>query len=85
LHNRGVNYHAELNLFGYQLANWTAEGEDQRVDGFLDTVLTFKGRVLEQAKQCEGLQECALPGSGPAQTKAAKAQLRGCPTLGSTL
>jgi hypothetical protein len=33
---------------GYQFVGWAANGEDRRKDGFLDTVLSFKGRVLEQ-------------------------------------
>jgi hypothetical protein len=34
---------------GYQFAGWAANEEDRRKDGFLDTVLIFKGRVLDQA------------------------------------
>lgn len=36
--------------FGYQLARLEEDGERRQVDGFLDTVLTLKGRWLEQER-----------------------------------
>jgi hypothetical protein len=36
--------------FGYQFARLEEDGERRQVDGFLDTVLTVKGRWLEQER-----------------------------------